>query len=212
MEYLNATEARVIGSLIEKELTTPEYYPLSLNALTNACNQKSSREPVVSYSEEEVENALTTLREKKLARMVQDGGRVVKYKEALVEQISLDPKETAVLTLLILRGPQTAGELRSRSGRMYEFQSLEEVELTLQNLSGREADPLVVKLERQTGMKERRYAHLLCGPVNTDNKEVLNNGTSNNDKFEILYQELDKLKLEFELLKEQFSNFKKQFE
>lgn len=212
MEYLNTIEARVIGSLIEKELTTPEYYPLSLNALTNACNQKSSREPVVSYSEEEVENALTTLREKKLARMVQDGGRVVKYKEALVEQISLDPKETAVLTLLILRGPQTAGELRSRSGRMYEFQSLEEVELTLQNLSGREADPLVVKLERQTGMKERRYAHLLCGPVNTDNKEVLNNGTSNNDKFEILYQELDKLKLEFELLKEQFSNFKKQFE
>ncbi|MEI7811329.1 MAG: YceH family protein [Ignavibacteria bacterium] len=209
MKLLNQCEVRVAGSLIEKKLSTPEYYPLSLNSLTNACNQKNSREPVVSYSDEEVQIALDSLREKKYARLVQDGGRVVKYKESFTEELKFDEKQIAVITVLMLRGPQTPGEIKNRSGRLYEFKSLEKTDETLNGLMNHNNEQFVIKLERQTGTKEHRYAHLLSGsPVNTDIAEPeLKPG-----RIEKLEGEVEKLKQEIEELRSRFTEFKKQFE
>jgi uncharacterized protein YceH (UPF0502 family) len=164
MDPLNAVEARVLGSLIEKDITTPDYYPLTLNALTNACNQSSNREPVVSYGEAEVTRGLDGLREKKLAFMFQGAdSRVAKFGHRIAETFELARPETAVLCVLLLRGAQTPGELRARTGRMHEFPSLEATEASLQSLIGRSPQPLAVRLARQPGMKEQRYAHLLSG-------------------------------------------------
>ncbi len=169
MHQLSAVEARVLGSLAEKSLTTPDYYPLSINALTNACNQTSSRDPVVTYSEQTVTQALESLREKKLAFLFQGAdSRVARYGHRLVEAFGLSRPETAALLVLILRGPQTVGEVRTRTGRMCEFASLEEAEACLSGLAARTEDPLVLKLPRRSGMKEQRYAHLLSGPVGAD--------------------------------------------
>ena len=166
MDPLNPVEARVLGSLVEKDLTTPDYYPLSLNSLTNACNQSSNRDPVVSLSEETVVRGLDLLREKRLAFMFQGAdSRVSKYGHRLVETLELGRPETSVLCVLLLRGPQTVGEVRGRTGRMHEFASLEETEACLDGLASRPAGALVVKLSRQSGMKEQRYAHLLSGEV-----------------------------------------------
>ncbi len=166
MDPLNPVEARVLGSLVEKDLTTPDYYPLSLNSLTNACNQSSNRDPVVSLSEETVVRGLDLLREKRLAFMFQGAdSRVSKYGHRLVETLELGRPETSVLCVLLLRGPQTVGEVRGRTGRMHEFASLEETEACLDGLASRPAGALVVKLPRQSGMKEQRYAHLLSGEV-----------------------------------------------
>jgi uncharacterized protein YceH (UPF0502 family) len=162
---LDDVEVRVLGSLLEKEITTPEYYPLSLNALLNACNQKSNREPVVSYDEERVLAALDRLRERGLA-LISTGGdnRVPKYLERLAEKFNFDRRELAVLCVLLLRGPQTPGELRGRTQRMHEFDDLDAIESCLNRLM--ERDPAVVKkLARQAGSKESRYAHLLGGDV-----------------------------------------------
>src|SRR5579884_471883 len=161
---LSPVEARVLGALIEKEITTPEYYPLSLNALVNACNQKSNRDPVVAYDDDTVEDALELLRAKGLAvRITGSGSRVPKHAHRFGEKFNFGRRELAILCELMLRGPQTTGELRNRSERMHHFDDLDEVETILQRLMEHEPDPLVVRLARQPGEKEARYAHLLCG-------------------------------------------------
>src|SRR3984957_4497123 len=159
---LDATEARVLGALLEKEITTPDYYPLSTNALVNACNQKSNREPVVSYDEDAVEEALHSLRAKGLANRVTGDGRVAKHEQRFTEKFNLGRREAAVMCLLMLRGPQTVGELRGRSERLYTFDDLEAVESTLARLAEME---FVKKLPRLPGSREARWGHLLCGDV-----------------------------------------------
>ncbi len=159
---VNEIEARILGCLIEKELTTPEYYPLSLNALTNACNQKSNRDPVMSLEEEEVVRALDALRFKQLVVLSADGGRVPKYRHILAEKLRLVPAELAVMCELLVRGPQTVGELRTRSERMHPLADLAAVEEVLRELMERE-QPLVTRLVRQPGRKESRYGHLFGG-------------------------------------------------
>lgn len=162
MEYvLNVIEVRVLGSLIEKELTTPEYYPLSLNALTNACNQKSNRDPVMALTDEDIVRALDSLRFKQLAIISADG-RVPKYRHLLAEKMGLMPAELAVISELLVRGPQTVGELRTRGERMHPFGELAAVEEVLQELMER-GTPLITKMARQPGRKEARYAHLFSG-------------------------------------------------
>ena len=169
METLNPVEARVLGALVETDLTTPDYYPLSLNALTNACNQSSNRDPVVSFSEEVVVRGLDSLREKKLAFMFQGAdSRVSRYGHRVVESFGLERPAVAVLCVLLLRGPQTVGEVRTRTSRMHEFPSLEDTEACLALLASRPEDPLVAKLPRMAGMKEQRYSHLLSGPVSLE--------------------------------------------
>jgi hypothetical protein len=159
---LNEMEARVLGCLIEKELTTPEYYPLTLNALTNACNQKSNRGPVMNLEDADVVRALDSLRFKQLALVSAEGGRVPKYRHALMEKLRLAPAELALLGELLLRGPQTLGELRARAERMCSFTDLAAVEEALQEMAER-SPPLVTRLPLQSGRKEKRYAHLFSG-------------------------------------------------
>jgi len=162
---LSAVEVRVLGSLVEKDITTPDYYPLSLNALINACNQKSNREPIMILGEDEVRGALATLADRGLAGTA--GGadsRVTKYEHRLQEAFNLTRGETAVLGVLLLRGPQTPGELRGRTERMHPFEDLEAVIAALQRLMQREP-PLAKVLPRQPGTKESRYVHLLSGDV-----------------------------------------------
>ena len=159
---LNDIEVRVLGSLIEKELTTPEYYPLSLNSLTNACNQKSNRDPAMALTEEDVVRALDSLRFKQLAVLSAEGGRVPKYRHLLAEKLGLMPAELAILCELLVRGPQTGGELRTRGERMHPFGDLAAVEEVLQELLVRDT-PLITLLPRQPGRKEGRYAQLFSG-------------------------------------------------
>jgi uncharacterized protein len=166
MQPLSAAEARVLGSLVEKDLTTPDYYPLTLNALVNACNQTSNRDPVMTLGESAVELALAGLRERRLAFMFQGAdSRVAKYGHRLVETLDLARPEMAILCVLLLRGAQTVGEVRGRTARMHEFESLEVTEAALQALAARTPEPFAVRLARQPGMKEQRYAHLFSGPV-----------------------------------------------
>jgi uncharacterized protein YceH (UPF0502 family) len=161
---LDPVETRVLGSLIEKEITTPEYYPLTLNALINACNQKSNREPPVSYDEDTVADAIDRLREKHLISVLTGGtNRVPKYGHRLGERLNLGRRETALLCEMMLRGPQTLGELKDRAGRMHRFSDLEEVESCLRGMAEFEEGALVTQLPRQTGRKEARYTHLLSG-------------------------------------------------
>jgi uncharacterized protein YceH (UPF0502 family) len=217
-QILTTTEVRVLGSLIEKELTTPEYYPLTLNALTNACNQISNRDPVVSYDDKTVARALESLREKKLAWMVTGVGRVPKYEHRFNEALQLAEQEVAVLCVLMLRGPQTVGEIRGRTGRLYEFKELEEVELTLQALMAAQP-PRVTRLPRQPGTKESRYAHLLAGEVQVEGREVaprLEPATievrQENERLVKLEAHVAGLQADLETLKQQFFEFRKQFE
>src|SRR5690242_12314950 len=163
---LSEIETRVLGALVEKQLTTPEYYPLTLNALTLACNQKNNRHPVTAYGENEVAQAVETLREKNLVYVFYGStSRVPKYKHVMPEVLHLTPPETALICALLLRGPQTPGELRGNASRLYEFSGLDEVEQTLTGLITHEPDPLVMRLARQSGQKEIRFAHLLCGEI-----------------------------------------------
>jgi uncharacterized protein YceH (UPF0502 family) len=159
---LNEVEARVLGCLIEKEMTTPEYYPLSLNALTAACNQKSNRDPLMALTEEDVVRALNRMRFNQLTVVSGESSRVAKYRHLLAEKMGLVPAELAVMCELLVRGPQTVGELRTRCERMHPFADLTAVEEVLRELSERE-DPLIVRLPRQPGRKEARHAHLFCG-------------------------------------------------
>jgi len=213
MIELTFEEARVIGSLIEKELTTPEYYPLTVNSLMNACNQKSNREPVVSFDDKIIEAALESLRGKALARRVTGSDiRVAKYRQSFTEELNLTPQETAVICVLMLRGPQTPGEIKGRTGRMFSFESLSQVDEVLQKLIQRE-EPLIVKLPRQAGTKESRYAHLLCGAlVNAEGEQNNINAKPNeDDRITKLESEIENLRAELNDLKDQFERFKNQF-
>ncbi len=214
-EKLTEIEARIIGALIEKQLTTPEYYPLTLNALVAACNQKTNREPVVSYSEQTVQKSLDDLRERNLAYVFYGStSRVPKYKHILDKVYELDAPEIAVLCVLMLRGAQTLGELRERTGRLYEFSGLGEVSETLDGLMRRD-EPLVVKLERQPGQKEVRYAHLLSGEVivtHQPQEKSVSGSQAGNERLANLEGELENLRNEFNLFRQSFEEFKKQFE
>ena len=213
-EKLTEVEARIIGSLVEKQLTTPEYYPLTLNALVAACNQKSNRDPVTNYDQATIEKALEDLREKNIVYVFYGStSRVPKYKHILPKALEIDERETAVLAVLMLRGAQTLGELRERTGRFYEFSGLGEVQETLDSLIRRD-EPLVIKLERQAGQKEARYAHLLSGEViniPAPEKSVFGSQTKD-ERIENLERELENLRSELNLFKESFEEFKKQFE
>jgi uncharacterized protein len=213
MEFeLDAAEARVLGCLLEKEIATPEYYPLSLNALVNACNQKSNRDPVVSYDAAAVENALEGLRAKGLAVRITGGdSRVPKHAHRLTEKLNLGRREQAVLCVLLLRGPQTVGELRGRTERLYAFDSLEAVESMLNRLSTLETGPLVKRLPRQPGFKEVRYAHLFCGDIadrepasDTAPAEPLERSRSDRERITVLEAEMAALKREFEEFRRKF--------
>lgn len=206
-------EARILGSLIEKQLTTPEYYPLTLNALVAACNQKTNREPVVFFTEEVVEKALEALRDRNLAYVFYGStSRVPKYKHVLPQFYEIDEPETALICVLLLRGAQTLGELRERTGRLYEFSGLGEVSDTLDNLIKRD-EPLVVKLERQPGQKEVRYAHLLSGEVQQVVPRVsVPNNPADNDRLTQIEQEIENLRAELAAFRQTFEDFKKQFE
>lgn len=214
---LNEVECRVLGALMEKEATTPEYYPLSLNALMNACNQKSNRDPVLSLDEAALRRALHSLEGQSLVRSVSPAdSRVTKYEHRLQEAFNFYRHESAILCLLLLRGPQTPGELRSRSERMHSFDDLGAVQSSLQHLMKREP-PLVKPLPRQPGTKETRYAHLLSGEVvqfepQQKAEADAGDGAVDGDRVRQLEEEIAALKNEVADLKQQFALFRKQFE
>jgi len=211
---LNHVEARILGALIEKDITTPEYYPLSLNALLNACNQKSNREPVMNLGENAVRDALLALNEKGLAGPVSSAdSRVPKYEHRLQEVFNLPRAETAVLCVLLLRGPQTPGELRGRTERMHRFEELSDVHSALQRLIQRDP-PLVKMLPRQPGTKETRYLHLLSGEVETAELPVQEPAaiSADGDRIARLESEVGSLKAEIAELRNDFRKFQKQFD
>ena len=200
VEPLHPIEVRVLGSLLEKDLTTPEYYPLTVNALQNACNQKSSREPVVNYDENTVQQGLELLRQKQLVLKVSGAGhRVEKYGHRLGESLNLGRRELAVLAVLLLRGPQTVGELRGRTERMHPFEDLEQVEHVLQSLSQKEPDPLVAPATRG------RWRQLFSPPEAEDEPESVAPRLS-------LEGRVTTLEREIEELKQQMDSFRRQFE
>ena len=212
---LNDTEVRVLGCLIEKELTTPEYYPLSLNSLTNACNQKSNRNPVVSFDEADVEQALEGLQGKGLSRKtLTAGSRVTKYLHTTLDRFDLSKQEIAIICELMLHGPQTMGEVRTHAERMSPFGTLEEVEKNLQALM--DYDPVLVeKLPRETGRKECRYTHLFSGrpshvlaAVSTESAAPQ---VTVQERIGRLEEEVKGLRSEMEELKQAFAEFKSQF-
>ncbi|HVI70309.1 MAG TPA: YceH family protein [Pyrinomonadaceae bacterium] len=213
---LTDIETRVLGSLIEKQVTTPEYYPLTLNALTLACNQKNNRQPVTSYTESQVADAVESLREKNLAYVFYGStSRVPKYKHVVPEVMHLSPPETALMCVLMLRGAQTPGELRGNASRLHEFSGLEEIEAVLNGLITHEPEPLVVRLPRQPGQKEVRFAHLLSGEIDVEalaSEPERPLRQSAQSAVERLEQKVDALAAEVERIKEQFDQFRKQFE
>jgi uncharacterized protein len=213
---LNQVEARVLGALIEKDITTPDYYPLSLNALVNACNQKNNRDPVMYLDENSVREAVLGLQDKRLAGPA--GGadsRVTKYEHRVQEVFNFTRAETAIICVLLLRGPQTPGELRGRTERMFRFEELSDVQSALQRLIER-APPLVKMLPRQPGTKESRYVHLLAGDVEGFEApaEAAASGASHADDDRVARLERDVLELQREIaeLKLQVESFRKQFE
>jgi uncharacterized protein len=213
---LSDVEARVLGCLVEKEITTPEYYPLSLNALLHACNQKSNREPLMNLEEDSVRHALRALGEQALARSASGDSRVAKFEHRLSEVFNFTRPESAILCELLLRGPQTPGELRSRAERMHPFEDLGVVHTTLKHLMERE--PALVKLlPRQPGNKEARYTHLLSGDVEVreapaEREVLVAKSPLENGRLSQLEDEVASLKREIGDLKRQFAEFRKQFE
>jgi uncharacterized protein YceH (UPF0502 family) len=208
-------EVRLLGCLIEKEMATPDYYPLTLNALINACNQKSNREPVVSLDEETVLYALNGLKESKMVRQ-SNISRVPKYEQVFSDDLKLLTQEKAVICILMLRGPQTIGEIRNRTERLYAFKNPEEVQKTLTSL---EDTKLVTKLPRQPGHKESRYAHLLSGEPDATSIDTTSQREPDtiivrkeNDRSTVLQEQIDNLRQELDDLKSAFETFKSQFE
>jgi uncharacterized protein YceH (UPF0502 family) len=219
LTVLNDTEVRVLGSLVEKQLTTPEYYPLTLNSLTLACNQKNNRHHVTANDEATVAQVLETLREKNLVYVFYgSNSRVPKYKHVITEVLHLNQQELAVMCVLMLRGTQTPGELAGRGYRLYEFSGLEEVESTLNSLISREPEPLVTRLPRQAGQKEVRFAHLLSGLVSVAASEkahaskAVSNSRNGAERMVKLEQEVEALRTDLMALRQQFEEFKKQLE
>jgi uncharacterized protein len=216
---LNEVECRVLGSLIEKDITTPDYYPLSLNALVNACNQKNNRDPVMALHEATVRQALSSLQEKRMAGPASGAdSRVPKFEHRLQEVFNFDRREIAVICVLLLRGPQTPGELRGRTDRMYHFETLEDVVSALDRLGQRET-PLVCVLARQPGTKESRYTHLFSGePSETAGARAASPASSANpaspgdDRLSRLEDDVAQLRQELTEIREQLAEFRKQFE
>lgn len=211
---LNDIEVRILGCLIEKEMTTPDYYPMTLNSLTNACNQKSNRDPVVSYDETTVEQGLNSLHGKGLAELVHAvGSRVHKFRHSLLYRFDLDRQETAVLCELMLRGPQTTGEIRARAGRMAEFGSIEKAEEIITGLT-EHGEPLVVRLPREPGKKESRYMHLLSGQpeISVSKSSVeTQHMQAEDERLRRLEEELASVRDDLGALKQAFAEFKAQF-
>jgi hypothetical protein len=213
---LTDDEVRVLGCLMEKEMATPEYYPLTLNALINACNQKSNRDPVVSYDESTVVYALNGLRERKLIRQ-SNVSRVAKFEQIFSQEFKLVTSEQAIICILLLRGPQTAGEIRSRTDRLYAFPNLDEVQKVISNLEDME---LVEKLPRQPGRKESRYTHLLSGkpqekPVETIIRPRVASEidrSDETDRINKLQEQIDELREEMNSLQAEFAKFRSQFD
>lgn len=215
---LGETEVRVLGALVEKQITTPEYYPLTINALVAACNQKTNREPVTNYDEATVSRAVESLRNKNLVYVfLGSGSRTVKYKHRLPEMYETDEPETAVLAALMLRGAQTLGEIKERAGRFYAFADLNEVNAALENLINKES-PLAARLERAAGQKETRFAHLLTGELPaaatapTEREPRPANNQIGSERIAQLEQEIETLKTRFDELQQTFEDFRKQFE
>ena len=219
---LTEIETRVLGSLIEKDITTPDYYPLSLNALVNACNQKNNRDPVMTSDEAAVRDALATLQEKRMAGPASGAdSRVTKFEHRLQEVFNFDRREIAIVCVLLLRGPQTPGELRGRTDRMYHFEALEDIVSTLDRLAQREPS-LACILPRQPGTKESRYMHLFSGEPPegiaaglTDVGRALSPATAGNsstDRLTKLEDEVSRLRQELSDVQQQLATFRKQFE
>lgn len=213
---LTDSEVRVLGCLMEKEMATPDYYPLSLNSLSNACNQKSNRNPVVSYDEETVIHALNGLREQNLVRQ-SNVSRVAKYEQIFSQELNLLAREKATICILLLRGPQTIGEIRSRTERMYAFRGLDEVQETISSLE--DMEELIKRLPRQPGRKESRYMHLLSGEPEETITENTSRPESKNvlirkktEGMEELLEQIDELRQELQTLRLEFKNFKSQFD
>jgi uncharacterized protein YceH (UPF0502 family) len=203
---LSAEEVRVLGTLMEKEIATPEYYPLSLNALVNACNQKSNRDPVVSYDDDIVETALSDLRTKGLAMRITGDGRVAKHEQRFTERQNLGRREAAIMCVLMLRGPQTVGELRGRTERLYSFEDLEGVESTLHRLG---ESGFVKQLPRQAGFKEPRWAQLLAGDVDVAEEPAatapgVERSPGATERIAAIERELADLRREFEEFRRRF--------
>jgi uncharacterized protein len=211
---LNDSEVRILACLIEKEMTTPEYYPLSLNSLTNACSQKSNRNPIVYYDETAVARGLDSLQEKGLVRKtLTAGSRITKYLHSILDLFDLSSQEMAILCEVMLRGPQTVGEIRSHTERIYIFKNLEEVEYTLHGLAEHDP-PLTAKIPREPGRKECRYMHLFSGGLEAFHDslaEPTKIQISSEDKIKQLEEEIAKMQSELEELKHAFSEFKSQF-
>ncbi|MGA7288873.1 MAG: YceH family protein, partial [Terriglobales bacterium] len=214
---LTANEVRVLGSLIEKDITTPEYYPLSLNALLNACNQKSNRDPVMQLDEDAVRAALEGLQQQRMAGPARGAdSRVTKYEQRLQEVFNFTRPEIAVLCVLLLRGPQTPGELRGRSERLFHFEALDDVQSALQKLMQRDP-PLAKVLPRQPGTKESRYAHLLAGDVVEVELPAHAGATAERnsedaDRIARLEEEVAELRREVDEVKDHLERFRRQFE
>jgi uncharacterized protein YceH (UPF0502 family) len=215
VDPLTDVEVRVLGSLIEKDITTPDYYPLSLNALVNACNQKNNRDPVMTLEEDPVSHALATLQEKRLAGPASGAdSRVTKYEHRLQEVFNFDRREIAILCVLLLRGPQTPGELRSRTERMYRFEALDDIVSTLDRL-GQRQPPLAAILPRQPGTKESRYLQLFSGdapPAELLPMRAPARSSLDNDRLGHLENEVLELKREVVEMQQQLAAFRKQFE
>lgn len=203
---LDPIEARVLGCLAEKDMTTPEYYPLTLNALTNACNQKTNREPVVAYDDATVRTALGSLRDMGFVAFVSEAGsRVEKYRHRLSERFNFSRGEMALITVLLLRGPQTPGELRQRTDRMHSFEDLETVLHALERLAARAPDALVKQLDRVPGMKEARWAHLMSGEPEQAPLEAAPAPASP------IAERVARMEAELAALREEFERFRSQF-
>ena len=218
MEPLDPVQQRVLGSLIEKELATPDNYPLTLNALTAACNQTSNRDPVMELDESEVVRSLDDLAGRGFARGIHpSSGRVMRYREELREKLHLHPPELAILAVLLLRGPQTPGEIKSRTTRLFEFIDLSHVEITLDALADL-STPLVTELARRPGQKENRWAHLLGGPPDEAEEPAPaeaaapTRSTSRTDRIEALEQEVAALREEVAELRAELRAFRGEFE
>lgn len=208
---LTPVQARILGCLIEKAITTPDQYPLTLNALVNACNQKSNRDPVMSLSESDVVLGLDGLRhDHRLAALVHtSGSRVEKYRHSISDVIKLNPEQAAILCELLLRGPETVGELRTRASRMHELRDLSHVQQLLDDLATHPGGRLVMKLPREPGRRESRWMHLLSGPVDV---EAVTEPEAPSTNTLQLQKEIDQLRAELESLKAEFAQFKQQFD
>jgi uncharacterized protein YceH (UPF0502 family) len=209
---LDPAAVRVIGALIEKEITTPDNYPLTLNALVSACNQTSNREPVMTLTDDDVMHSIEDLRKRSLVRAVQRAdSRTTRYRHLMSEGMGLDAGEIALMCVLMLRGPQTAGELNTRTARLHQFASIESIERALELLTLRNP-PIVVRLPRRPGQKEVRFAHLLSGEPSTEMSEIVTQGEPAPSRIAALEQTVESLRAELGDLRATFEEFRRQFQ